>query len=224
MIWANWGRRNRKVENLIIAVIVSVIFFLIAYNLYRVEYRKAELVRLAEEQDRIEKLEQELRDQQQQLRENRLEEIGREKEEKAVEIIDFHQQYVPIVNNFLGEIERISGQMEGKFINIEHVKELTRDRIEATKNFKQSLNTIDLPQTLNSFYDYQANFLDHDFETWSFTYAYYNSKRYSTYDTQELDNLHKINEQLFKEAEQELEKVYIKYGLEDLLADFARGI
>ncbi|MDZ7837645.1 MAG: hypothetical protein U5N58_06655 [Actinomycetota bacterium] len=177
---------RRAVDNLIVVLLIVVTFSLVGYTVYRVEQQKAELIRMEEEQDRIEKLEQELREQQENMREARLEELKKEREEKARNIIDFHSEYSLIRSDFLRMITSLEEDMDGKAVNIEEIKELTNERIDASKSFIDSYSVIEVPPVLDKFLGLLMDFLENDYNTWSLTFSYYNSRQYSTYNLETL--------------------------------------
>ena len=209
---------NRRVlKNIVISIVVIIIFSMVGYTVYSVESYKARVRKMIEEQERIEKLEKE-------LREKSLEALKRDKEEKALQIIEFHEKYLKVRNDFINNVQKISEKMDNNPTSIEDIKVLTKQRIDAVKDYRQRLENIEIPSTLNFFYEYEIGFINHDIETWNLTHAYYESKFYSTYNTDELNKLHKENVRLFSEAEKELKNVYGKYGLDSLIDDFIKLI
>jgi len=202
-------------RNLLIILVLAVVL-LAGFIVFKLEYQKAELRRMEAEQDRIDNLEEELKQQQEQMRQTRLEELKEEKEKNAVDIIDFHEQYTTLWNDFSKEVKNISGNMIGGAVSLEEVKELTYQRIGVTEAFIKEFSKLEVPEVLGQFHDYQLEFLKNDYTAWSLTYAYYNSQHYSTYQTQEMDQLHQQNTQLFEKARAELIDVYDKYDLADL--------
>ncbi|MCG9480036.1 MAG: hypothetical protein K9H14_07510 [Actinomycetia bacterium] len=210
---------RRVADNLTVVLLVVFTFLLVGYTVYSVEKQKAELIRMEEEQDRIEKLEQELREQQGEMREARLEELKKDREEKARNIIDFHSDYSLIRSEFLRMIASLEKDMDLRAVNIEEVEELTNERIDASKSLIDSYSGIEVPPVLDKFSGLLMDFLENDYNTWSLTSSYYNSRHYSTYNLETLNRLHQENIQLFKQAEDELVRVYKKYELDELTED-----
>ncbi len=208
---------SRRKRIILISVLLVLLILIASFSLYWFYYRRIELERIAQA-ERIEIIEQEMRARQE-MRERRLQQVEQEREEQAADIFEFHIEYTDIRNEFLKEIGEISAQMQARAENIEEIKGLTAERAEASKSYKQSLEAVYMPQPLIIFHDLKINFLDHDLETWSLINSYYSSMRYSTYDTGEINRMYELNMQLFKEAEEELARVYEKYELDDLWDD-----
>ncbi|MGM0368399.1 MAG: hypothetical protein ACQEP2_07510 [Actinomycetota bacterium] len=214
---------NKKViENITIALIVLILFLLVAFNIYRVETYKFEQKRLEEEQDRIDKLEKELKAQREELRQEKLEELKKDKENKVAEIIDFHHEYMALRESFLLKIENLSFNSDNKFENIGEIRDKTQERIEASKEFKEEFENIGYaPEPLEFFYNSTLDFLTMDLKYWLLVDVYYNSESYSLYETGEIDKLQEQVSALFAKSEEELARVYRKYDLGGLMEDLS---
>ncbi len=201
-------------RNLILTVLLAVFIYAGAFGPYYLEFRRAEAERAAEEQ-RIGQIEQEMAAREQ-LREQRLEAVEKEREEKAADLYDFHSSYSRARNTFEERVKNLSGNPRAE--NIGQIIELTEERLQANLDFKKELEGMEFPQALENFYDAKMDFLDNDHQVWSATKDYYTGS--SSYNTSELEHLHTLNLGLFARAEEELARVYSSYGLQDLLKDF----
>lgn len=209
---------NRKKRNIYIVVSVAVLVAVAAFSLYWFYYRKVQLEKIAQEQ-RIAALEEEMRTREE-IRQRREQEIEQRREEQSAEIVDFHIAYIDLRNEYVMALQNISNQFDSRAESMGQIKKLTLERIEASQQFSQSFEGMDMPEALTIFHDQKMAFLDHDVETWSVVYDYYNSGQFSTYDTEQIDTRHTLNMQLFREAEEALQRVYERYELEDLWEDY----
>ena len=107
--------------------------------------------------------------------------------------------------------------MGGEFANIGQLKELTTERLNAAKDYREKLNGIDTPKPLETFLAYELEFIESDIETIGMVLSYYRSESYSTYDDSELKELYIKTDSLLHKAESELQKVFNQYELEYML-------
>jgi len=189
----------KKVKIILIAV-TAVIIILVGYNIFLVEYQKAEARRQAEQAARIER-----------------EALDKIKSWEAREIVEFDQEYRKIEDKFIEEAGELSEKVNLQVSSIGELKELTTQRMNASKGLKDKLSRMDIPRPLGDYYKLEMEFLESDIDKMALILDYYNSGNYSAYDDSDLEELYKNNNLLFLKAQQEMQRVYKEYGLEDLL-------
>jgi hypothetical protein len=197
-------------EKIISSVLVVIMVGLVGYNVFSVEMRKIEAQRQLEEIARLE-------EERARIEREMLEEI---KSKETKELVEYYQNYNLLKTEFVKKAAELSEKMEGEIINIEQLKELTTQRLNAAEDFRRKLTQIgDVPGPLETFYDYELEFIASDIETMSLVWSYYNSSNYSTFDDSEIEELYKNTNLLLLKAEEELQRVYSQYDLEYLLEE-----
>ncbi len=197
-------------EKIISSVLVVIMVGLVGYNVFSVEMRKIEAQRQLEEIARLE-------EERARIEREMLEEI---KSKETKELVEYYQNYNLLKTEFVKKAAELSEKMEGEIINIEQLKELTTQRLNAAEDFRRKLTQIgDVPGPLETFYDYELEFIASDIETMSLVWSYYNSGSYSTFDDSEIEELYKNTNLLLLKAEEELQRVYSQYDLEYLLEE-----
>lgn len=190
-------------EKIILTVLVAVIIVLVGCNILLVEYRKIAELRQMEEKARIER---------EILEAIRLQE--------AEEIAEYYQKYKPLKAEFIEEAAYLSEKMKEKLVSVDNLSEIAAGRLDAAEDFRQKLTRIvDVPEPLETFYDYELEFIASDIETMSLVLLYYNSNSYSTFNDSEIEELYENTNLLFLKAEVELQRVYRQYDLEYLLEE-----
>lgn len=188
-----------KAKIILIAVLTAMVI-LVGYNVFLVEYKKAEARRQAEEIARIEK-----------------EMLDKIKSWEAREIAEFDLDYRKIENEFIEEAGELSDKVEFRVSSIGELEELTRQRMNASKEFEDGLSRMDIPRPLGDYYKFEMEFLARDIEAMALVLEYYNSGNYSAYNDDRLDKAYRESSLWFRAAEEEMERVYSEYGLEHLL-------
>jgi len=197
-------------EKIISSVLVVIMVGLVGYNVFSVEMRKIEAQRQLEEIARLE-------EERARIEREMLEEI---KSKETKELVEYYQNYNLLKTEFVKKAAELSEKMEGEIINIEQLKELTTQRLNAAEDFRRKLTQIgDVPGPLETFYDYELEFIASDIETMSLVWSYYNSGSYSTFDDSEIEELYKNTNLLLLKAEEELQRVYSQYDMEYLLEE-----
>jgi len=192
-----------KSEIIIFIALISIAALLAGYNVFSVEMQKIETSRQIEERQRFER--------------EMLEEL---KSRETRELAEYYQKYRPIKAEFVGKVAELSEEAQDKIVNVWHLKELTTARLEAVVEYREKLTGIgDLPELLDTFYNYELEFIESDIEAISIVLSYYKSESYSTYDDTEIKKLYKNKNLLFLKAEEELQRVYGKYNLGYLLEE-----
>ena len=192
-----------KSKEIIVSLILLVIMVtVVGYNVYSVEYQKIKAHMQAEENARIER--------------EMLEEI---KSKEAREIVEFDRDYGTLRDEFTAEVGKLSEKINLEVSSVDELKELTKQRMDASREFKNELSKISIPEPLKDYYEFETEFLASDIEAMTLVLAYYDSGRYSTFDDSDLEELHENNNLLFLKAQQEMQGVYEEYDLEYLLQE-----
>lgn len=192
---------DSKVKEIIVPIVLVVVMLaVVGLNVYFVEHGKIEAVRQAEEDARRQR--------------EILEEI---KSAETREIAEFDQDYGALKDEFADEVGELSEELDSRVSNTSELKEMTQQRMDASKSLKEYLGKIDIPAPLEDYYEFEIKFLESDIEAAAQVLLYYNSGRYSTYDKGEIDKLYQERDYWFREAEAEMEKVYSQYDLGYLL-------
>jgi len=190
-----------KVKEIIFSLVLVVIMLAaVGYNVYSVEYQKIEAARQAEEDVRREI--------------EMLEEI---KSTEAREIAEFDRDYGALKDEFAAGIGELSAKADMQISSIDELKDITTQRMNASKKLKDGLSQMSIPGPLKDYYELEMKFLESDINAMALVLDYYSSGNYSTYDDSDLEELYKNNNLLFLKAQQEMQRVYKEYGLEDLL-------
>ncbi len=187
-------------EKIILTAVITVIIILVSCNVYLVEEAKIEAARLAEEDARREK--------------EMLEEI---RSAEAREIAEFDQDYRALKDEFTAEVGELSEKLDLQISNTSELKEITQQRINASKGLKEDLSQMYIPAPLEDYYEFEMKFLESDIEAVGQVLLYYKSGRYSTFDKGEIDRAYQERSYWLREAEEEKERVYGQYDLEYLL-------
>ena len=183
-------------------LLVVIMLAVVGYNVYSVEYQKVEAVRQAEEDARREI--------------EMLEEI---KSTEAREIAEFDRDYGALKDEFAAGVDDLSAKLNSQVSSIYELKEITTQRMNASKKLKDGLSQMSIPGPLKDYYELEVKFLESDINAMALVLDYYSSGDYSTYDVSGLEELYKNNNLLFLKAQQEMQRVYKEYGLEYLLQE-----
>ena len=189
-----------KIKEKIILIAVAAMIILVGYNIYLVENQKIEATRQAEEDVRKEI--------------EMLEEI---KSAEAREIAEFDRDYGMLKDEFTGEVDELSEKLKSQISNIDELKEITAQRMDASKLLKEDLSRMGIPAPLKDYYEFEMKFLESDIEAAAQVLLYYSSGSYSTFDDGEIDRAYCERSYWLREAEDEKERVYGQYDLENLL-------
>jgi len=178
-------------------ILVIIIIALVIYNVFSMEMQKIENRRELEEEARREI--------------EMLEEI---KSEEAREIAEYYQKFRPLKDEFIEKTVELSEELDSEFINVGQLKELASKRRDAVTGYREKLLLIEnIPAPLETFYNYELEFIDSDIETINLVLSYYESGNYSTFDEPKIEKLYLDTEALFIEAEKEMKRVFENYGL-----------
>ena len=183
-------------------VLVVIMLAAVGYNVYSVEYQKVEAARQAEEDARREI--------------EMLEEI---RSTEAREIAEFDRDYGALKDEFAAGVDELSEKLNSQISSIDELKEITTQRMNASKKLKDGLSQMSIPGPLKDYYGLEIKFLESDINAMALVLDYYSSGNYSTYDDSDLEELYKNNNLLFLKAQQEMQRVYEEYDLEYLLQE-----
>jgi len=183
-------------------VLVVIMLAAVGYNVYSVEYQKIEAARQAEEDARREI--------------EMLEEI---RSTEAREIAEFDRDYGALKDEFAAGVDDLLAKLNSQVSSIDELKDITTQRMDASKKLKDGLSQMSIPGPLEDYYKFEMEFLESDIDKMTLVLDYYNSGNYSTYDDSDLEELYKNNNLLFLKAQQEMQRVYEEYGLEYLLQE-----
>jgi hypothetical protein len=187
-------------EKIILIAVITMIIILVGLNVYLVENGKIEAARQAEEDAR----------RQQEM----LEEI---KSTEAREIAEFDRVYGALKDEFAAGVDNLSAKADMQVSSIYELKEITAQRMNASKKLKDGLSQMSIPGPLEGYYELEMKFLESDIDAMFQVILYYNSGSYSTFDVQEIDAAYWESSYWLREAEAEMERVYSQYELEYLL-------
>jgi len=191
---------SKSKEIIFSLLLVVIMLAAVGYNVYSVEYQKIEAARQAEEDAR----------RQQEM----LEEI---KSTEAREIAEFDRVYGALKDEFAAGVDNLSAKLNSQVSSIYELKEITTQRMNASKKLKDGLSQISIPGPLEGYYELEMKFLESDINAMALVLDYYNRGSYSTFDDQEIDAAYWESSYWLREAEAEMERVYSQYELEYLL-------
>lgn len=192
------------------SVLIVIMIVLVGFDVFLVEKTKVEVGRIMEELAKIEYLKTE-------LRKAEIELLKQKVEKTSIEIIEFDEKYRVVKNEYTENVNELSKKINSEILNIDELKELTTQRINVSKKFKNKLSQMNIPGPLEDFYEFEMEFLNNDIETMALILAYYNSDSYSTYNDDKLKEAYEKSNLWFLKAEEEMSRVYREYNLEYLL-------
>lgn len=192
------------------SVLIVIIIVLVGFDVFLVEKTKVEVGRIMEELAKIEYLKTE-------FKKAEIELLKQKVEKTSIEIIEFDKKYKVAKNEYIKKVNELSKKINSEILNIDELKELTTQRINVSKKFKNKLSQMNMPEPLEDFYEFEMEFLNNDIETMALILAYYNSDSYSTYNDDKLKEAYEKSNLWFLKAEEEMSRVYREYNLEYLL-------
>lgn len=198
------GRLTKKLKSqLVFIVALALIMAVLAgYNIYLVLANRQAAIKMAEQQEELEE------------EKARLEEL---KKGIAGELAEYYPGYRVIKDEFTGNAEKLSGELEGEIVNIAQLKEITSARLDAAIDYRDKFTASGIPGPLEAFYEYELEFIESDIETIKEVLLYYGSDSYSTYDVTAIGELYRKTGLLCQKAQEELKSTYSRYELGYLL-------
>ena len=193
-----------------LSVLIVIMIVLVGFDVFLVEKTKVEVGRIMEELAKIEYLKTE-------FKKAEIELLKQKVEKTSIEIIEFDEKYRVVENEYTEKVNELSKKINSEILNIDELKELTTQRINVFKKFKNKLSQMNIPGPLEDFYEFEMEFLNNDIETMALILAYYNSDSYSTYNDDKLKEAYEKSNLWFLKAEEEMSRVYREYNLEYLL-------
>lgn len=207
-------RRDRR-DILITVILLAVFTGLVFLNYYSFKLFEERTSARIERHEALEAWQQERLAAREATREFiRMRELARDND--ISDIIVFQEEYSAIKEEYLSSISSISKDLEEKVVNIGDINDLVSRRIDASKRFQESLESMsNIPAPLEDFYSKLMAYLENDINTWQATRSYYSG----SYDGEEADlkQLHRKNSALYQQALELQKEIYSDYGLEDLL-------
>jgi len=202
--WNNYG-------NFGATLLCIIIFLVVCFNVYIVEYEKYQLNKI--------KIQQEQQAKQLQDKLNKIKEEIAKKNKETADLLSFNDKYTLIRGDFYSKVKEISSKKDIKFGSIEEMIKYTDDRIKLAQDYKAKLNLIAVPPQLANFYNYEMEFIDSDIKLWEIVNAYYNLDDLSKFDINKIYEESQKSHNLFLKSQEELKAVYTKYGLDYFLKD-----
>src|SRR4030042_7051471 len=169
------------------------------------EMQKKEAIRQMEEEERA------------RLEEEMLEEL---KSKETIELAEYYEDYKLIKAEFVGRAAELSAEARGEIVNVTQLKEITTERLEAAKDYREKLNGIDTPKPLKTFLACELEFIESDIKTLNLMLSYYGSESYSNFKNSAIEKLYENTRSLLLKAEEELRRVYEQYNLGSMLHYF----
>ena len=152
------------------------------------------------------------------LNKSRIEYLKLSQEKTVSEIISFDENVEVFKKEFNKKINLLSYKIDTKYINIQELKKIAANGLDASVDFKNKLKNISyIPKPLNDYYNLLINYLDNNIRINNLFLAYFDSKSYSTFDDSEIKQLYKENDAILKELEQERIKIFKENKIDYLL-------
>lgn len=181
-------------------------FYIVSMELAKVESEKI-LIKISE----AVKLNEE-------LKKSRNENLKLSQEKTVSEIISFDENIEVFKKEFNEKINLLPYKSDTKFINIQELKKIAANGLDASVDFKNKLKNIGyIPKSFNDYYNLLINYLDNNIRINNLFLAYFDSKSYSTFDDSEIKQLYKENDAILKELEQERIKIFKENKIDYLL-------
>ena len=201
---------NLYVKIILIILIVGILFgagfYIVSVELAKVQSQKilnkvSEAVKFNDE-----------------LKKSRIEYLKLSQEKTVSEIISFDENIEVLKKEFNEKINLLTYKSDIKSINIQELKKIAANGLDASADFKNKLKNIDyIPKPLNDYYNLLIAYLDNNIAVNNLFIAYFDSKSYSTFDNSEIKQLYKENDAILKELEQERIKVFKENKIDYLL-------
>jgi hypothetical protein len=201
------GKLTKKIKCRIavIAVLALITAALTGYNIYLAAVNRQQALKLAAEQAELEE------------EKARLEEL---RIKMAGELKEYYPCYRDIKGEFIEEVEGLSEELQGEIVNMAQLKEITSARLDAAIDYRNKFTALDTPGPLETFYQYELEYIGSDIKTIKEVLLYYGSGSYSTYDDGGIGELYGKTELAHRKAQEEFRSVYSQYGLEYLPEEF----
>jgi hypothetical protein len=208
-------------DSLVISILLICFAGLLSYNIISFEAYKKTLLRRMERHELIKK-EQEEKILARQMTAGFIDLKKMEKSRETAEIIEFDKIYSEIEEDYVSAINSLSEDFDKKAVNMDHIIDLTGERIKIAERFKQDLLGIKkVPDTIGNFYEELLAFAENDIYTWKQILLYY-SENISIGNKQEkyddsIKRLYNKNLELYRGLEEIRAEIYREYDLVSLL-------
>jgi len=201
---------NLYIKIILIIVLVGLLFgagfYIISSELAKVESQKilnkvSEAVKFNEE-----------------LKKSRIEYLKLSQEKTVSEIISFDDNIEVLKKEFNEKINLLPYKIDTKYINIQELKKIAANGLNASADFKNKLKNIGyIPKSFYDYYNLLIAYADNNIAVNNLFIAYYDSKSYSTFDKGRIQQLYKENDARLKELEQERIKIFKENKIDYLL-------
>ena len=152
------------------------------------------------------------------LKKSRIEYLKLSQEKTVSEIISFDENVEVFKKEFNEKINLLSYKIDTKYINIQELKKIASNGLNASVDFKNKLKNIGyIPKSLNDYYNLLIAYLDNSIAINNLFLSYFDSKNYSTFDDSEIKQLYKENGAILKELEQERIKIFKENKIDYLI-------
>jgi len=204
---------NLYVKIILIIVLVGLLFgagfYIVSWELAKVE--KVESEKILSKVSEIVKLNEE-------LKKSRIENLKLSQEKTVSEIISFDENIEVFKKEFNEKINLLPYKSDIKFINIQELKKIAANGLNASVDFKNKLKNIGyIPKSFNDYYNLLINYLDNNIRINNLFIAYFESKDYSIFNDSEIRKLYKENDVILKELEQERITIFKENKIDYLL-------
>jgi hypothetical protein len=132
------------------------------------------------------------------------EKIKLKKEKTISEIAGLDEEIEVLKKEFNEKINLLPYKSGTEYINIQELKKIADNGLDASADFKDELNNIgNVPEAFNKYFNLLVKYLDNNIKINSLFEAYYDSKDYSEFDYSGVRQLYKENDLILLELEQE---------------------
>ena len=201
---------NLYVKIILIIVLVGILFGAGFYIIF-VEPAKVESEKILNKISEAVKFNEE-------LKKSRIEYLKLNQEKTVGEIISFDENVEVFKKEFNEKINLLSYKIDIKYINIQELKKIATNGLNASLDFKNKLKNIgNIPKPLNDYYNLLIAYLDNNIAINNLFLAYYDSKIYSTFDDSKIKQLYEENDAILKELEQDRIKIFKENKIDYLL-------
>lgn len=200
------------VSDLTVILIALIFLAAVLFNIFIVEFEKYATGRALKQQaeigailnERLEKIKEELA----------------KKDKETSQLIDFHDDFLPLWNTYHNSIKLFSVENAEKPESVNEIKALIEKRLEISKKYLTDFKALEIPVVLRDFYSKNIAFINSDIRFWEAVKNYYDSKDLKDADTKEIEDLASDSKNLYKEAVGILKEIYNSHDLNYFLKEY----
>ena len=201
---------NLYVKIILIIVLVGILFGA-GFSIVSIELAKVESEKILNKISEAVKFNEE-------LEKSRIGYLKLNQGKTVSEIISFDENIEVFKKEFNEKINLLPYKSDTKFINIQEIKKIAANGLNASVDFKNKLkNIVYIPKSFNDYYNLLIKYLDNNIRINNLFLAYFDSKNYSTFDDSEIKQLYKENDIMLKELEQERIKIFKENKIDYLI-------